>query len=146
MQELEIIYEKKMNYSNAQEPVPEVERSIQVIKEQCCATFHQQPLTKLPATMVKILAMESTKKLNFFPPSNGLSPYYSPRMIFHQENLDFHKHCMIPIGTYLQVHNEPANLNSQHPRMLDCIYLRFLNNKQGGHELLNLQTGSIITQ
>jgi hypothetical protein len=40
MQELEIIYEIKMNYSNAQEHVPEVERSIQVIKEQFCAMFH----------------------------------------------------------------------------------------------------------
>jgi hypothetical protein len=67
-------------------------------------------------------------------------------MIIHQENLDFHKHCMIPFGTYIQAHNQPANLNSQHPRTLDCIYLRYLNNKQGGHELLDLQTGSIITQ
>jgi hypothetical protein len=90
--------------------------------------------------------MESTKKLNFFPPSNGLCPYYSPRMIIHQENLDFHKHCMIPFGTYIQAHNEPANLNSQHPRTLNCVYLRYLNNKQGGHELLDLQTGSIITR
>jgi hypothetical protein len=40
MQELEIIYEVKMNYSNDQEHVPEVERSIQVIKEHFCATFH----------------------------------------------------------------------------------------------------------
>jgi hypothetical protein len=146
MQELETIYEVKMNYSNAQEHVPEVERSIRVIKERFRATFHRLPFTKLPATMVKILAMESTKKLNFFPPSNGLSPYYSPRMIIHQENLDFHKHCMIPFGTYIQAHNEPVNLNSQHPRTLDCVYLRYLNNKQGGHELLDLQTGSIITR
>jgi hypothetical protein len=96
--------------------------------------------------MVKILAMESTKKLKFFPPLNGLSPYYSPRMIIHQENLDFHKHCMIPFETYIPAHNESANLNSQHPRTLNCVYLRYLNNKQGGHELLNLQTGSIITR
>jgi hypothetical protein len=67
-------------------------------------------------------------------------------MIIHQENLDFHKHCMIPFGTYIQAHNEPVNLNSQHPRTLNCVYLRYLNNKQGGHELLDLQTGSIITR
>jgi hypothetical protein len=34
MKELEDIYEVKVNYSNAQEHVPEVERSIRVIKEQ----------------------------------------------------------------------------------------------------------------
>jgi hypothetical protein len=96
--------------------------------------------------MIKILAMESTKTLNFFPLSNDLSPYYSPRMIIHQENLDFNKHCMIPFGAYIQAHNEPVNSNSQHPRTLDCVYLRYLNNKQGGHELLDLQTGTIISR
>ena len=117
-----------------------------MIKERFRAAFHRLPFTKLPAIMVKVLAMESTKKLNFFPPTNGLSPYYSPRMIIHQENLDYAKHCKISFGTYVQAHNEPANSNTQHPRSLDCIYLRYLNNKQGGHELLDLQAGTVITR
>jgi hypothetical protein len=61
MQELETIYEIKMNYSNAQEYISKVERSIRVIKEQFRAKFHCLPFTKLPATLVKILAMESKK-------------------------------------------------------------------------------------
>jgi hypothetical protein len=100
MQELESTYEVKMNYASAQEHVPEVERSIRVIKEQFRATFHRLPFTRLPAIMVKILAMESTKKLNFFPAENGISPYYSPRMIIHNETLDYNKHCMIPFGDH----------------------------------------------
>jgi hypothetical protein len=75
MQELESIYEVKMNYVSAQEHVPEIERSIRVIKERFCAPFHRLPFTRLPAIMIKILAMESTKKLNFFPAANGISPY-----------------------------------------------------------------------
>jgi hypothetical protein len=62
MQELESINEVKMNYASAQEHVPEIERSIRVIKERFCATFHRLPFTRLPAIMIKILAMESTKK------------------------------------------------------------------------------------
>jgi hypothetical protein len=31
--------------------------------------------------------------LNFFPAKNGFSQYYSPRMILHQQNLDYDKHC-----------------------------------------------------
>jgi hypothetical protein len=88
--------------------------------------------------------MESTKKLNFFPAANGISPYYSPRMIIHHETLDYNKHCLIPFGSYVQAHNEPEPFNSQLPRRLDCIYLRYMNNKQGGHALLDLRTGSII--
>jgi hypothetical protein len=30
--------------------------------------------------------MESAKKLNFFPPKGGVSPYYSPRMIVKQDS------------------------------------------------------------
>jgi hypothetical protein len=66
MQELESIYEVKMSYANAQKHVPEIEKSIRVIKERFCATFHILPFTQLPAIMIKILAMESTKKLIFF--------------------------------------------------------------------------------
>jgi hypothetical protein len=85
MKELEDTYKVKMNHSSAQEHVPEVERSIRVIKEQFCATFHRLPYLRLPSIMTKILAMESTKKLNFFPPLNGMSPQFSPRMIIQRE-------------------------------------------------------------
>jgi hypothetical protein len=144
MQELESIHEVQMNYASAQEHVPEIERSIRVIKERCCATFHRLPFTQLPTIMIKTLAMESIKKLNFFPAANGTSPCYSPRMIIHHETLDYNKHCLIPFGSYVQAHNEPEPSNSQFPLTLDCVYLRYMNNKQGGHKFLDLRTGSII--
>jgi hypothetical protein len=85
---------------------------------------------------LQILAMESTRKLHFFPPTNGMSPYYSPHMIIYQENLVYAKHCAIPFGTYVLAHTEAMRTNTQHPRTLDCIYLQYLSNKQGGHERL----------
>jgi hypothetical protein len=60
-------------------------------------------------------------------------------MILHQENLDFDKHCSIAFGTYVQAHQEPLATNTQHPRTLDCIYLRYVDNQQGGHHLLDLR-------
>jgi hypothetical protein len=75
-----------------------------------------------------------------------MSPQFSPRMIIHKKNLDYSKHCGISFGTYVQAHNEPTHSNSEQLRKLDCIYLRYLNNKQGGHELLDLQTGATITR
>jgi hypothetical protein len=94
--------------------------------------------------MAKILTMEYAKKLNFFPPSGGISPYYSPRMTMHQQSLDYEKHCSIPFGTYVQAHTEPDPKNTQHPRTLDCIYLRYVDDNQGGHHLLDLRTGHTI--
>ncbi len=136
----------RFNYANAQEHVPAAERNNRVIKERVRATFHRLPYTHLPRTMIKVLVMDSAKKLNFFPAKNGVSPYYSPRMILHQKNIEYGKHCQFAFGTYVQAHNEPTILNSNAPRTLDCIYLRYLDNDQGGHQLLHLPTNRMITR
>jgi hypothetical protein len=61
MQELESIHEVKMNYASAQGHVPEIERSIRVIKERFRATFHRLPFTQLPAIMIKIWLWKALK-------------------------------------------------------------------------------------
>jgi hypothetical protein len=40
--------------------------------------------------------------------------------------------------------NNPTNTNAL--RTIDAIYLRPMNNKQGGHEVMNLATGQVITR
>jgi hypothetical protein len=87
MDQLQNTYNVQMNYANPQEHVPEAERNNRVIKEQFRSAFKN-----IPKIMVKILTMECAKKLNFFPPTGGISPYYSPRMIMHQKSLDYEKH------------------------------------------------------
>lgn len=55
----------KMNCCNRQDHVPLAERNHQrSIKERCRMNFHQIPFTILPRLMVKMLVLESTKKLN----------------------------------------------------------------------------------
>jgi hypothetical protein len=134
----------RMNYASAQEHVPRAERNNRVIQERVRAAYHRLPFTHLPRILVKFLVMESTKKLNFFPNKNGVSKYFSPRMIMHQENLDYERHCSYHIGEYVQAHDEPMHTNTNAPRSLDCIYLRPMDNAQGGHELLHLQTNSVV--
>lgn len=146
MDELQDVYQVKMNYANPQEHVPEAERNHRVIKERIRAAFHRLPFKKLPKIMIKILTMESAKKLNFFCPKGGVSQYYSPRMILHQRNLDYEKHCSIAFGSYVQAHDEPTHKNDQHPRTLDCIYLRYVDSDQSGHNLLDLRTGRTINR
>jgi hypothetical protein len=88
--------------------------------------------------------LESTKKLNFFPKKKGVSEVFSPRMIMHQENLDHERHCKHQIGERVQAHDEPKFANANAPRSLDCICLRPMDNAQGGHELLHLQTNQVV--
>ena len=89
---------------------------------------------------------QGAKKLNFFPAKHGISNYYSPRMILHRQTLDYRKHCTHAFGTYVQVNNDPQPTNTNAPRTLDCIYLRYTGNTQGGHDCLHLPTNRIITR
>ena len=134
----------KIHYAAAQEHVPRAERNNRVIQERVRAAYHRFPYTHLPRILVKFLVMESTKKLNFFPNKNGVSKYFSPRMIMHHENLDYERHCKYQIGEYVQAHDEPPQTNTNAARSLDCIYLRPMDNAQGGHELLHLQTNKVV--
>ena len=73
--------------------------------------------------MTTILVMDAAKKLNFFPAKQGISEYYSLRMIMHQKNLDYSKHCKFKFGAYIQTHDEPSPKNNNSAQTLDCIYL-----------------------
>jgi hypothetical protein len=134
----------RMNFSNPQEHVPEAERNNRVIKERIRATYHRLPFKQLTKWMTIFLVMDSAKKLNFFPVKGGISPYYSPRMILHQKTLDYAKHCKYIFGMYVQAHDEPSPKNTLQSRTLDCLYLRYQDSHQGGHELLHLATNKII--
>jgi hypothetical protein len=66
-------------------------------------------------------------------------------MIMSQQNLDYTKHCAFSFGTYVQAHTEPSPSNTQEPRTLDAIYLRPAGNLQGGHQLMDLRTGRMLS-
>ena len=89
--------------------------------------------------------MRATRHLNIFPAKGGISRRFSPFQIIHQRNLDYKKELCFETGTYVlaQQVNSPSNTNMA--RRIGCIYLRpVTENIQGGHELLDLQTGEVI--
>ena len=90
--------------------------------------------------------MEETRKLNYFSPKGGISPYYSPREILHHVKLGYQKHCLIPQFSYVTAHTEPYPKNTSASRGIDAIYIRPISNMQGGHEIMNLATGNLITR
>ena len=134
-----------MNYTNASDHVPEAERNNRTIKERIRATFQRLPYKAIPRIMIRYLAMVSGMQLNFFPAKGGVSTYYSPRMIMDQTNLDYTKHCTTPFGAYVQAYHESNPHNTSVSRTRDGIYLRPNNNFQGGHEVMDLNTGRVIT-
>jgi hypothetical protein len=67
-------------------------------------------------------------------------------MILKQTNLDYIKDCTVPFGAYVQANHETVRTNSNVTRTLDAIYLQPAQNQQGGHELMDLNSGKFITQ
>ena len=132
------------NLASTDEHVPAAERNNRVIKERIRATFHSLPFKALPILCIRELASESANKLNFFPPAQGISQYFSPREIMSHRRLDYKKHCSIPQFSYVQAHEDTHPKNSQKARTLDCLYLKSADSMQGGHVLYHLVTKSVI--
>ena len=135
-----------VNYATPNEHVQRAERNNRVIKERIRASYFRLPFLHLPRILIKYVVSGSTKKLNFFPNKNGVSKYYSPRMILHQEHLDYNRHCTYILGEYVLAHEELEPTNTKATRVLDCSYLHPTTNKQRGHELLYIQTNRVITR
>ena len=144
MHPLEQKYGVHFNFANPNEHVPRVERNNRTIKERVRVTYHALPFKRFPKLLTCAMVTESTKKLNFFPAKKGISKYYSPRMIVHHENLEYEKHGKHSVGQYVLGHEEPTITNTNAPRALDCIYLGYNSNQQGGHILLHLQTNKKV--
>ena len=120
----------RMNYTNAQEHVPRAEQNNRTIQEEVRCNYYQISYTHLPRVVVKYMVSESAKKLNYFPAKHGVSRHYNPRMILHQENLDFERHWTYVLGEYVQTHEDETIKNNNKLRSLDCLYLRTTENNQ----------------
>ena len=96
--------------------------------------------------MLKHLTMQSAEQLNYFPAKGGISAYYSPYAIIKRRAIDYDRHLRYGFGSYVQAFNENNPTNTNAPRTLDCIYLRPNTNRQGGHMLMDLATGRVITR
>jgi len=82
--------------------------------------------------------------LNSFPHNDGVYPTISPRTLITRLAIDYHKHCKIGFGTYVQVHEEGNN--SLRQRTSGVIALRPTGNDQGGHYFLSLHSRKRINR
>ena len=96
--------------------------------------------------MVKYLGLELARKPNIFQEKHRVSKYYSSRMIIFQENVGYEKHLKIPFDPYVLANNKPKPINTNTPRRLEWIYLRATYSAQEGHDILHLQTNSVVTK
>jgi hypothetical protein len=145
----EVIEEMKnkqveINPAAAKEHVPAIERQIRTIKERVRAQRSRLPFKKLPKALIEGLVLDKIKWLNTFPTKGGLSKQYEARTLLTGVKLDFNIHCLIEIGSYAQVHEEPDITNNLEERTTGGIALGSMDNLQGGYYFLSLKTGKTL--
>ena len=135
-----------MNYTNAQDHESRAERNNRTIKEAFRTALHRTGYAVIPRIMIQELAELVTERLNMFPAKHGISQYYSPAVIMNRRPLDYNKHCKHSFGEYVQAGQQNDPTNTPIERTIDAIYMRPNDNQQGGHRVMNLNTGKIITR
>ena len=100
----------------------------------------------MPVVMIRELAELVAERMNMFPAKQGTSEHCSPNAIMSKQPLDCRKHCQHSFGACAQAHaqNDPANTPAE--RAIDAMCLRPDDNKQGGHKVMNLDTGKATTR
>ena len=89
--------------------------------------------------MIHQLVIELAYRLHLFSAKGGVSSFYSQQVILLRTVIKYSKYCSIQFWVYVQAaDNNTIKKNTNQARMLDCIYLRLLQNQQGGHKLLYL--------
>ena len=82
--------------------------------------------------------------LNMFPHKGGISQTMSPRTLLTGLTMNYHHHCRLEFGEYVQTHEEHDN--SLNPCTIGALALRPTGNVQGGYFFLSLTTGKVINR
>jgi hypothetical protein len=128
-----------LNVCSNGEHVPKVEQYIRTVKEHVRCLYNSVPFQHFPALLIRELVMACVFWLNMFPPTNDISNTLNPCTLMMGIDLDYHKHCRLEFGTYVQTHEEYDNsMNSQTTR---AIALHPTGNQQGGYYFMSLTMG-----
>ena len=134
-----------LNTTAENEHVPEVERRIRTVKERCRGVYCTLPFKKMPLLMIIALVYSANMWLNAFPAADGVSDTLSPRTIVTGRTIDYHRHCRLEFGEYVQSHESGDN-TVELARTTGAIALRPTGNTQGSWRFMSLATGREITR
>jgi hypothetical protein len=126
------------------EHVPGIKRHIRMLKERVRSVYNTLPFKKIPDRMLIELIYYCTFWLNSFPNTDGISRSLSPQTVVTGYNINYHKHCKLEFGEYVQTHKE--HNKTMISRTVRVIALRPTGNYQGSYIFFNLNTGRTMSR
>lgn len=133
----------KVETASKNEHVPEVERSIRVIKERVRSFVTTYP-AKMPSTMFVHLVYYCVFMINSFPRSSSIDTGTPPRELITGKKIDFKRDCALKFGQYVQVHEDELITNTMKERTLGALSLGPVGNQQNSYNFLNLKTWNVL--
>jgi Reverse transcriptase (RNA-dependent DNA polymerase). len=130
-----------MRYCGAGEHVPEVERSVQTVKNGCRAQSHSMPYKRMPLIMIKRLIHMVTMFLNATPPSDSYNGVTPRNIVDGLPHLDCN-HLQYEFGSYVQLYIQEQITNTMRGRTIDAIVLDPTDD--GKYNFLSLETGKMV--
>jgi len=124
----------------AGEHVPEVERSVRILKDRIRTIVFGLPYEYYPRIMLKAVVHPVVSMLNSFPSQNGVSQEFSPRTIITGIPSISAKEFKLEFGEYVQVHSQETKTNNLSLRSTGAIALCPAN-LHGGWSFTSLHTG-----
>ena len=100
-----------LNICAKNERVPGIEHCIRVVKESSCCAFSGTPFKKLPSVMTDVPVLAAAFCIHAVPAYGGISSTIIPRTIVTGLNIDYHQHCSLEVGKYVQAHKKSGNTN-----------------------------------
>ena len=121
------------------EHIPEIKRSIRMMKETMQVTAHGLLYRCLPKLMIVELVAMATCCLNGFPKDDGVSEYMSPHSIITGwARMDYNK-TPLEFGSYVQLLDR--SVNTIHSRTISAIALNPMGDENGTYRFMSLNTG-----
>jgi hypothetical protein len=104
--------------------VPEVERSVRVVKERLRCIKAGLPFRRVTKAMTKAFVAQACKSLNDVPPKEGASRLHAPaRIVANRAQVDYEM-LKVRTGQYCLVIDEHEPWNGPAPRKIGAIALR----------------------
>ena len=135
-----------VNCTSANEHERTAERNNRTLAAAIRSKFNDWPFKAVPRLMIEYLVKDQVKKINQFPAKGGVSDYHSPDILTGGRPLDYKRDFVAPSGAFVLAGNEAEPYNTNAPRMIEAIYLCPNYAPQGGHVLMNLNTGKKTTR
>ena len=125
------------------EHVPEVERSIQTLKNDSRSVCHAMPYQCLPKIMVRELVTQGNEYLNAFGSKDNIGRNLSPRNIIDNlPHVDFND-IKYEFGQRVELHVAATRTNTMASRSTEALVLG-PKNITGDYTFMSLQTGREI--